>query len=158
MSGNGALKHRRDVNSATPNRSWLCCICWNLNEIFVVDVSVTTTVVRHLAREHLMNADRKSVDEVPPTLEQRQTAVKSSPLSTDNQLNLNSFKQAHLISFASHSSRRLVELSHPVIFTYLQGFQERKEVNKEGLRLVRSKIHINFELRTSPSSSIMFCR
>jgi hypothetical protein len=52
-----------------------------------VDVSVTTTAVRHLVREYLIDADRKSVDEVPPTLKQHQTAAKSSPLSTDNQLN-----------------------------------------------------------------------
>jgi hypothetical protein len=58
----------RDVNSARPNRSRLCCICWDLNEIYTVDVSATTTAVRHLVREHLIDTERKSVDEVPPTL------------------------------------------------------------------------------------------
>jgi len=84
-----------------------------------VDVSVTTTAVRHLARERLMDADRKSVDEVPPTLEQHQTTAKSSPLSADNQLNLNASKQAHLVSFTNRSPRRLVELLHPGYFKVL---------------------------------------
>jgi hypothetical protein len=143
---------------------WLCCICWDQNTIYMQGTQAARVIIHHLNKVHLIGKGGEVVDELPPALDQRQTAAEESPaLSLAAQINLNAFKRAH-VPLTGVRNPLFVKLLNPVIFEYLwrrgndirsfilQDFEERKKAVKEDLRLAKSKIHIGFELWTSQNS------
>jgi hypothetical protein len=140
-----------------------------------------TKSVEHMRNAHRINSDGpiKIDDDAQSTVvEQQQQAAISSPRhGVVTQVDVMAFRRAliHWIILAhialscveQEAFRALIGLLNPVILQYLfragnsirklimEDFQQRRERVKEDLRAARSRIHISFDLWTSPNSMAM---
>lgn len=144
--------------------------------------SSTTPAATHLREKHRLNSDGAIEDPAPSVLDQQQAAAEKQNTEPSTfskylvtQTDVNAFKQAllrwivlacmALNAVENDAFRLMIKLLNPGIFEYLykshnsikkmlmSDFELRKKAVREELANSISKIHISFDLWTSPSSS-----
>lgn len=159
---------------------WLCHHCWDKSTVTILAAKQTTKPVQHLRIAHKLNSDGPIVSHTPaqPTvLEQEEAALITPRVGIVTQVDLQAFKRAlitwlilahiALSCIEQESFRALIALLNPAMKKYLyrktdsvrklilDEFRTRRDKVREDLQAARSKIHISFDLWTSPNSLAM---
>ena len=168
-------KYGSELSSTHRHPSWLCHSCWDRGIVSVTSAANTTRAIRHLSEYHRISNDREpeigsSSSTVSVLDQQRQDASLRRP----NQLTISAFLYAliqwiviahiALSCVEQQAFQSLIELLNPVVFEYLytagnsirklilQEHQRRRKIVCEALQQSPSKIHLSFDLWTSPNS------
>jgi hypothetical protein len=161
--------------------SWLCNYCWDRNRIYVASALNTTRPRQHLLQKHRVSdkeLDRRSqTDQTAQTgsiaksvLQQQLQAAQQRPLKPAVDAILRALIQWIVVAHIALSCvekeqfQELLQLLNPLIFGYiytagnsirrfiLNEFQQRRSSVIDDLQNARSKIHLSFDLWSSPNS------
>jgi hypothetical protein len=170
----------REVNKPLAKKPhWLCKLCWDQKRTVIKGTTSTTPAIDHLAECHKLNSDGPITATESSVLEQIVGADGTPRIVSHlvTKTKLDTFKEAiirwiviahiALSCVEIEEFRALIKLLNEGIFEFLYktgdtikrlvlaDFKRRKERVKNDLHTARSKIHISFDLWTSPNRLAM---